>query len=394
MVYLFNLFLLGFLFIANSEIAKDGNVLVLDETNFQEALEANEKILVEFYAPWCGHCKKLEPEWKKAATTLQDSAIKIAKVDATEAKNLAQEYGIKGFPTIKYFNKGKVSDYNGGRTEKDIVAWVNKKAGPSAKRISSKAELEKLKEDHEAFVLGVFDSLDSINARSFESLGDSNEDLIFAMTADASLKSALAIAEDTVVVMKSFDDGRADLALGSKFDNAVVESFINGESVPLVQEFTKESASKIFKSPITKHALVFTDKSADHHTSTLALMTEIGAEIKGKALVVSVPFNKDNAKIYEFFGIEKSALPLFIMADMNPSGGGLKKYPYEGELNKAPISSFLNEFFDGKLVPSLKSEDVSPEDTAGDVVVVKGKSFNKIVMDNSNDVLIEFYAPW
>lgn len=62
--------------------------------------------MVEFYAPWCGHCKALEPEWNQAATTLKGK-VKFAKVDATVETRLAGQYGIKGFPTIKYFDFGE-----------------------------------------------------------------------------------------------------------------------------------------------------------------------------------------------------------------------------------------------------------------------------------------------
>ena len=62
--------------------------------------------MVEFYAPWCGHCKKLEPEWNAAATKMKGQ-VKFAKVDATENQALAQRFGVQGYPTIKYFDYGK-----------------------------------------------------------------------------------------------------------------------------------------------------------------------------------------------------------------------------------------------------------------------------------------------
>ena len=81
--------------------------------------------LVEFYAPWCGHCKNLEPHWNQAATELKGK-IKVAKLDATVHNKVASRYGIRGYPTIKIFPPGPKSDsnvqeYDGPRESAGIV---------------------------------------------------------------------------------------------------------------------------------------------------------------------------------------------------------------------------------------------------------------------------------
>mmetsp|Transcript_7837 Transcript_7837/g.5881 ORF Transcript_7837/g.5881 Transcript_7837/m.5881 type:complete len:375 (+) Transcript_7837:72-1196(+) len=113
-----------------------GDVINLSDENFDEVVDGSTNVLVEFYAPWCGHCKNLAPEWKIAGETFQDGDdIKIAAVDATVSASLASKYGVQGYPTIKFFPKGSTSpeDYTGGRTSDTIVSWVNSKVGTNRK---------------------------------------------------------------------------------------------------------------------------------------------------------------------------------------------------------------------------------------------------------------------
>ena len=67
---------------------RKGDVIVLKDSSFDQVLEDNDIWLVEFYAPWCGHCKNLAPEWSKAATNLKGQ-VKVAKVDATANTRVA-----------------------------------------------------------------------------------------------------------------------------------------------------------------------------------------------------------------------------------------------------------------------------------------------------------------
>lgn len=109
-------------------------------------------------APWCGHCKALAPEYASAATALKEdgSSVKLGKVDATENKALATKFGVRGYPTLKFFVSGNEKEYNGGRKSADIVSWLKKKTGDPCKAVSTKEEVEAELAAAHFTVLGAF----------------------------------------------------------------------------------------------------------------------------------------------------------------------------------------------------------------------------------------------
>jgi len=374
-----------------ASIAEEEGVLVLTDSNFSDAIEEHKQILIEFYAPWCGHCKSLAPEYAKAAKALADAPVKLAKVDATANNQLAKSFEIKGFPTLKYFKNGKPSDYNGGRTESEIVAWLSKKIGPAVTVIKDEEALLKFQEAHEAFALGIFDAADSESAKKFASVASADDSHAFAVTTDAGVREKLGTSGDAVVVLKSFDDLRSDLALTDATTEDEIVEFVSANTVPLIQIFTPESSKKIFGSKIQKHLLFFTKHGSSHHEPILSTYRAAAAQFKGKVLFVNVPTSEK--KILEFFDLTEDNVPATILADLGAESG-IKKYIFSGEHNTDAVVEYLTSFFAGKLLPTLKSEDAEPEDTTGDVVVLRGKTFADLVLNNDKDVFVEFYAPW
>lgn len=136
----------------------DNGVLVLTDANFDEEIAKHEHILVEFYAPWCGHCKKLAPEYEGAAEVLSkhDPPYALGKLDATENKASAEKYGIQGFPTLFYFINGNKMEYTGGRTKDTIVEWVLKKSGPPSTELTCAVIKEKAADSGVKFMVGFF----------------------------------------------------------------------------------------------------------------------------------------------------------------------------------------------------------------------------------------------
>jgi len=113
----------GLLAVVQGMYSSEDSVKVLDPKSFREQVQQDSGVwMVEFYAPWCGHCKQLAPEFKKAAKALE-GVVNVAAIDCQEHEEFVQQFEVQGFPTIKIFgeNKNKPSTFDGERTAKGLV---------------------------------------------------------------------------------------------------------------------------------------------------------------------------------------------------------------------------------------------------------------------------------
>jgi protein disulfide-isomerase A1 len=104
----------GLLTLASLASASDVHDLKTD--TFKDFISEHDLVLAEFFAPWCGHCKNLAPEYEEAATALKEKNIPLAKVDCTAEADLCKEYGVDGYPTLKVFRGlDNIKPYPGAR---------------------------------------------------------------------------------------------------------------------------------------------------------------------------------------------------------------------------------------------------------------------------------------
>jgi len=125
-------------------LIKASDVIDLNPNNFNEkVLKSDLPFMVEFFAPWCGHCKRLEPEWEKAATNLK-GIVPLGKVDCTAHQSLCSKYQVEGYPTIKVFSeKGKeVTNYQQERQASAIVRFATNSLPHYVQRIKNLDSLE------------------------------------------------------------------------------------------------------------------------------------------------------------------------------------------------------------------------------------------------------------
>merc|ERR1712045_478379 len=376
--------------LALAEIKKEEGVLVLTNDNFQEAVDGNEFILVEFYAPWCGHCKALAPEYAKAAGILaeKDSPIKLGKLDATEESKTAEKFEVRGYPTLKFFKNGKPMD-GGGRTAETIVSWVEKKTGPPAKTLANADEAKAFVDGKTVAVIGCFKDETTDAAKAFLAVASNLDDLAFGVTGDEAVCSEYGVSGEGVVMVKTFDDGKA--VLTEELTEEAVAKFVTSESLPLVIDFNHETAQKIFSGEVKSHFLMFSSAKADDHEDQLEKMRAMAKSSKGKMLFVTINTDEeDHKRILEFFGITESELPTYRAIKL---GEDMAKYKPEDDAFEN-AEQFVSDFLEGKLKQHLMSQEIPEDWDKEGVKVLVGKNFQEVAMNANEDVLVEFYAPW
>ncbi|XP_018497136.1 protein disulfide-isomerase isoform X2 [Galendromus occidentalis] len=345
-------------------------------------------------APWCGHCKALAPEYAKAATELAEegSELKLGKVDATEQTELGERFEIRGYPTLKLFREGQPVEYNGGRTAPEIIRWLKKKSGPPATELATADELAAFKEANEVFVLGCFKDKKSEAAETFSKVAATSDDFPFAIASEDAVIAAAEAQDGQVVLFKKFDEGRNVL---DKVENAdQVKDFVVANSLPLVIDFTHESASKIFGGPIKSHNLLFIDQKAGDFDAVSNNYRESAKQFRGKVLFVTINTgNDDHSRILDFFGIKKSDKPQMRMIRLEDD---MAKFKPEDETNLDPaaVSAFVQGVLSGEVKQHLLSQELPEDWDRTPVKVLVAKNFDEIAFDKSKKVLVEFYAPW
>ncbi|KAF4574508.1 hypothetical protein EYR36_005850 [Pleurotus pulmonarius] len=135
-----------------------GRVIELNEQNF-ESVVGEGATFVKFFAPWCGHCKKLAPSWTQLAKHMQDK-INIAEVNCDEHGALCKSQGVEGYPMLAFYPTGVASkaEYNQGRKLDQLKAFAEKASAPALQPIHATALADKVAESPVIYLLLLHDS--------------------------------------------------------------------------------------------------------------------------------------------------------------------------------------------------------------------------------------------
>jgi len=384
---------------------EDG-VYILTTKNFDDFVNNEEFTVVEFYAPWCGHCKHLAPEYASASKELakDDPPIKIAKVDATVETELGTRFGVRGYPTLKIFRFGKDSEYDGPRDSAGIVRYIRSKAGSAYRSLDSEEAERKFREsnqdDWRAAVI-FYGSADSQLFPHFKDLSNKfREDTRFGHVHDASLLKTLGEKGESVKIFqapryaskleKSSHEFKPSSSSADELKDQLT-SFFRKNILPLAGEFGGDNIGLYREKglPIVKiYSSLDWQRDPKGAQYNLNRLRKIAKEFEDKLSFV-ITSKKNQATELRDLDIPHIETP-FVIHDLKTD----LKYRIETpDYTPEAAKSFAAEFLAGKVESYVKSEAI-PENNDGPVKVVVGRTFNDLVLDPTKDVLLEAYAPW
>ncbi|KAK8579909.1 hypothetical protein V6N13_143066 [Hibiscus sabdariffa] len=371
-------------------------VLTLDHSNFSDTVSKHDFIVVEFYAPWCGHCKSLAPEYEKAASILSkhDPPITLAKVDANEEANrdLANQYEVRGFPTLKILRNGgkNVQEYKGPREADGIVEFLKKQSGPASTEIKSAEDASNFIGDKKIVIVGIFSKFSGEEFENYTALAEKlRSDYEFGHTLDAKYlpRGESSVTVPVVRLFKPFE-----LFVDFKdFNGEALEKFVEASSIPLVTLFNSDPSNhpfviKFYNNPHDK-VMLFADLSSGAVDSLQSKYREVAEHYKGQDISFLLGDLEASQAAFQYFGVKESQVPLIII--LNNDGKKFLKANVEAD----HIAPWLKDYKEGKVPPYVKSEPI-PVENNEPVKVVVADTLEDMVFKSGKNVLLEFYAPW
>ena len=370
-----------FVFAADADATAEASVRQLTFSDFMPTLENHKNVLVEFYAPWCGHCKALEPEYKAAAERLKKEGVDclLAKVDATAEDMLAGFFSVKAFPTIKFFqNSVTPVDFTGGRTSGEIYKWVKaavqagaqgksvgtvmKEAAETARKVNEFEGVMKTLPKLENKVIGKKAANEDIKKRKDDE-DDAEQQVPYESGEDA-LPPVLSFPPNTLIRLLNRE-------ISIKGDTRIVFLIWKAESDDSIQ------LGQRFDQIATKH--------------------------RKKSLFIGI--DAEDSKALKYFKIPRTELPAARAIDYR---GRQQRFKLNVETLEKDVDRFIDN--DGEaLVPyftapmaekwsMIKSQEINETKTWFDentlITTVNGKTFKAQAIDTQVDVLMMVYADW
>ncbi|CAL8293129.1 unnamed protein product [Merluccius merluccius] len=384
--------------VALTTLCERRDVLELGDADFDYLAAEHETMLVMFYAPWCGHCKKLSPDFAKAASWLKGS-VQLAKVDCTANADTCRGFGASAYPLLKVFRNGVDSGtYDGPRTAEGMVHYMKKQTGPDSVLLRTEEDLQAFINNYDASIVGFFQPDSAGLPEYLKAAALLREQFRFAHSSDPSLGQPYSLQQQGVLLFRP-------PRLSSRFEEdsvlykdhvtvASLRRFIRDNLYGLCPHLTLENKERL---RVRDLLTVYYDldyrlnPTGSKYWRNRVLKVVSRYSSRGLSFAVA---NKNDflSELEEDFGLgmsEGAELPLVTIQTRLGH-----KYTMREEFTRdgSSLERFLDDYFSGLLKRYIKSQSI-PENNNSPVKVVVAESFEDVVNQPDKDVLLQFFSP-
>lgn len=349
-------------------------VVELVADNFDKHIKENQKTLVLFYAPWCGHCRKLSPEFEEAAVELKAQSLKakLAKIDATTHKDTAKGQEVASYPTLVWYEDSVRRKFDGGRTSESIVSWVRGRLEPAVQETAPP----------------------TVNAGDIPNLVLTGKELApgFLEAARRNRKKAgfYFVKKDVPSHIGLTHHGEEPEELPFSDDPDLITKFLDDHMFPSFGIMGANTFDRYIEAGKGVVWGLFDQTGTDVEGAAKTnrpMMTQLAQQFKGKFYMTYCDTAEFKTVLDNVLGVTK-----FPAIALQLKAGDTKRFVHYGEMTTPAIAQFIRLAESGGLQPHLKSEDIPTTKSTPQKVV--SKTFMAEVFDPKKDVVLEISAPW
>lgn len=370
--------LIAFSCVVGSAAGDESKVLVLTtEQSILAAAKENRYLMVEFYAPWCGHCQRLAPEYDMAAEILAEEhpTIKLAKVDADAHKATGSAYGVKGFPTIKWFEDGELSskEVNMDRNAAGIVRWIVKHSDSPPEEVVTHDSLFQLIDTARFVAVAYLEKFEGPLYKTFSEVSSKDPEISeFVVVRDADVMRKMGATAPSVVFYSKAEE--KEVSYKGAHDSATeLRDAVRDMAYPTVLVLNDSNDMELFEM---------------EHMPKIVLL-QGGDKDRINFGLVAQKFKTE----YSFLIIEDNAVPsLRQWLAIGEEGPQIyiihlktnARYRLTGEISESGITAFVEEHKKGSLSRFYRTDPVVDGWDAGTVKTIVGSQFHNFVNQDAH----------